>query len=245
MLTPLVLALLFSVTYLTPDIVFTPNPQGGLLVVVEPGYRRPELLQLFDDIPGPGPQPLQLLSSRLFRHLVTSSGCSRCFSHRPHRSMHRPARPDGPVYGSTPSKPYPTRESRARHLQDDGRIWRTSSPTDGRGGSRPRPRRRRPLEGGGPPQQNGRNRSGGSSDHHRQQPRKREDQGDQRQTEEHRHQGEEEAHPLLTPRNAAATKGHDGHHLVTNSPQLSRNFSQDQGEYPYSAGSRHFFKLSS
>lgn len=37
-------------------------------------------------------------------------------------------------------------------------------------------------------------------------------------------------HPLLTPRNAAATKGHDGHHRATISPQLSRNFSQDHGE---------------
>jgi len=37
-------------------------------------------------------------------------------------------------------------------------------------------------------------------------------------------------HPLLTPRSAAPAKGHEEHHLVTTSPQLSRNFSQDHGE---------------
>lgn len=92
MLTPLAFRFLFSVTYLTPDIVFTPNPPGGLLVVVEPGYRRPELLQLFDDIPGPGPQPLQLLGRRFSRHPVTSTR-NRYFALHPDRLTRSPGRP--------------------------------------------------------------------------------------------------------------------------------------------------------
>jgi len=58
MLTPLAFRFLFSVTYLTPDIVFTPNPRGGLLfVAVEPVNLRPiasgpSLLDVLDGADG-------------------------------------------------------------------------------------------------------------------------------------------------------------------------------------------------